>query len=662
MSLDGLVRALAEPCGDPAIRARLASELTIRGWLYAGGGDWERVVARETVESGWHKYGLPKKIQALLSAWLKGQQSLRSYQAPDLGGVSMVFHNFLRRDLADFENAHGVIPFVMKGEHTAVDPVVILPFMLEASNSSDIRTAEGISLTGLKDGVERARRGLVSLGALQVHESFVVILTSLNDPGTKLEGRSLGLPVMAAHYFRRKKVLPKALAVGLSGCLDHNGHLDVDTLHVGSSRAKADRMASFGIPMRIFPAGDDVVSVTKMWPLSQSLDECLSNLCQEVRTLPLTLMQPTQDSGVRLDGIGKGMRFGSMSAQHALVELDQIAGMLEGRTDCMAEHHLVTLKGLKASALCHLGRAKESHILAGEILSMRDAIGAIYIAEAMVRQAVNMTDFADYQQAVTFADDAFRLARSLSLVERRDMELKALSTKAQALTSWALIEPARAMEARDLSLKAVDIAREIDSISPEREKNVPRNLVYAFLWHALHDSGGAMVYGAAIRDEVTADPKSWSFYLKARWLGAYRALLTGVMIDWRLFEDEMPDDHAEGGWLFALASKYRGALRAATGDIQGALSDFEEATKLVDIPEQSPLLAFLSATAGVEAVALLGKSAHSMAEKCLPALRGLSGWYLEPRISSRAWELRLTGLLEGRDPNDLPNPQLYFPY
>ncbi len=662
LRLDALARTLNEPCGDPALRARLVSELTMRAWLYAGGGDWRAMAEREVVEAGWRSYGLAEGIQDKLTRWLCDQGTRRGYALPDLTDCDVVLVDFLKRDLGDYENAHGVIPFVVRGDGPDVDPVVILPFMLRTSDISRVMTADGLELRQLSAGVEHATQGLTGSGILKDGEALTVILTSLHDPGVILNGTSLGLPVIAAGYFRRKDVKPRALSVGLSGSLDHSGRLDVELRHANNAGAKAERLARYGIPVRIFAAGAGADAATDHWPVAQALDNCLEALGEKILMLEPEHRMPEEDPAVRLDAIQHGIHYGVISARQALEELGRIESSLAGRSDIHAEHHRLVVKSLQASALCHLGNARDSLRVAGELIGMRHEIGNEYIAEALVRQAVNMTDFADYAQAVDFADEAFRLARGLKLVERSEMELKAFSSRAQAMTSWALLDPAKREEARVTTLRAVEMAREVDSFSRTRDKNTPRNLVYAFLWHALHDPAQAMKYGAEIRKEVAGDQKSWLYYLRVRWLAAYRGLLTGVAVEWKFFEDQMPGIDDEGGWLFALCSKYRGALRAADGDLAGAATDFRASIKLLEKTDSSPLLAFLSATAGVQAAESMRDSACEMADQCMPVLDKMSDWYAEPRISAPAWVARLTGLREGRDPVNLPHPQLFYPY
>lgn len=666
LNVEALSRALAEPCGDPTLRARLASELTVRAWLYAGGGDWTSLPERGAVESGWHSFGLPASAREILSRWLCEQGAHRRYALPDAMKTGSLFVDFLKRDVGDFEHAHGVIPFVFRTEHPDVDPVVLLPFMVRASSVCCVTTADGKELPLLREGVERAMQGLVACGELRADAFFRVILTSLHDPGIKLDGQSLGLPVMAARYFMLKKNELRALAVGLSGCLDHGGRLDVETRKANGAKLKAERLARYGIPVRVFATDAGAELASASWPVAQDLHSSLENLCQQVLLLPREHRRPMEDPGLRLDAIGKGMRFGGVSAQQALAELAHIETSLEGRSDCLTQHHQLVLKGLQASALCHLGRAAESARVTGELIRLRHELGAEYIAEALIRQAVNLTDFADYGQAVVYADDAFRMARHLRFHDRSDVELKAVSTKAQALASWALIDSSKAAEARELSFKAVEMARAVDSISPAAEKNVPRNLVYVFLCHALHDPRGAIGFGAGIRDQVAIDPKSWPYYLRVRWLAAYRGLITGVPVVWCDFAEEMPGERGEGGWLLALCCKYRGALRASQGDMQGAISDFNAALRFAENPGSSPLLKFLSATAGVQAVESLGMADKTLADgfaaKSTPIIRQMADWYVEPKISASKWEARLFGLLVGRSPSDVPNPQMFFPY
>ncbi len=667
LNIEALSRALAEPCADPALRARLASELTVRAWLYAGGGDWASLPERGAVESGWRSFGLPESAQNLLTRWLCEQGARRRYALPDTVKTGSLFVDFLKRDMGDYEHAHGVMPFVFHGEHPDVDPVVVLPFMVRSSSVCRVTTADGKELPLLREGVERAMQGLVTCGHLKADAFFRVILTSLHDPGIKLEGQSLGLPVMVARYFMLKKVEMRALAVGLSGCLDHGGRLDVETRKANGTKVKAERLARYGIPVRVFAADAEAEFATESWPVAQDLQSSLESLCQQVLLLPPEHRRPMEDPGARLDAIGKGMRFGGISAQQALAELAHIETSLEDRSDCLTQHHQLVLKGLQASALCHLGRADDSARVTGELIRLRCELGAEYIAEALVRHAVNLTDFADYGQAVVYADDAFQVARHLCFHERSDVELKALSSKAQALTAWALIDSAKAAEARELSFKAVAMARALDSISPAAEKNVPRNLVYAYLWHALHDPASARGMEDDVREAAVSDAKTWPYFLRVRWMAGYRlARAGGATADWMRHENELPAADAEGGWLHALSCKYRGTLLAECGRWPEARQDFQVAASLLRLADSCPLLAFLGATAALQAGETLMRScpeeARAHVHGALTMFRRMGDWFVAPELATPTWIARAEGLLAGSDVATLPDPQAYFPY
>ena len=682
LKLDVLRDMLKEPCGDTSIRARIASEITVRAWLLAGGAPWGSLPERASIEEGWSRYGLDASEVAALSGWLSGEYPMRSYAMSALRGQisDVLFLGTLTRDLGNWETAQGVVPFVAIHEGLSIlSDVVLLPFItaeIAGAAITIVQAADGKPLEGLEEGAERARRALAECGALQHDRGLRVTLVTLTDPGpdVTLNGHSLGLPVIISHYLRHRACHPRCLTVGSSGCLGPGGRLDSSLVDSTSLASKAVCLDRCGVALSIMPegcaaGGEDVRS----WPTDKSLCEVLQKLLGEVLGLPASLrmsvhgIDSLEHVDGRLRGIEFGMRFGALPASIALAEITLIKQHLEIKRDVRSRHLLAGASGLQAAALCHMGRTLESRAVAGELVAIGKEIGCQYAAEALVRQAVNMTDFADYAMAVTYCDDAQKLSENLSILERADMQLEAVSTKAQALMYWGLINHRRVEESLILTRKSVEMARDLDGETPtEGRKNVPRNLAYLYLWHALHVPAEAASIENMVREAACSDAKTWPYFLRTRWLVAYRGARAGTPVDWMRHEFELPDQKDDEGWLLALALKYRGTLRASAGRLDEALDDFRGAISMMQLVESKPLLAFISATAAVQEGELLmnqfGAEVRDHLEKSLDVFRLMANWFNAPEISAARWIERVEGLLSGCPPASLPDPQRGFPY
>ena len=167
-----------------------------------------------------------------------------------------------------------------------------------------------------------------------------------------------------------------------------------------------------------------------------------------------------------------------------------------------------------------------------------------------------------------------------------------------------------------------------------------------------------------IAGTVFADPHSKAFFIRNRWLSAYRAHLEGNHLDWTSFEDELPDERS--GWLWSLSLKYRGTLRAVAGKIDAARDDFSQAIVLLKQIDSNPLLAFIGATAALQAAESVmandpeQSSAHIAA--ALPVIDAFDGWFMADKLDASQWRARADAILACQSLVDVPNPQLHYLY
>lgn len=671
MSITELATALREPCADPAIRTRVASELTIRAWLLAGGCRWPLLPERSTVELGWTAYGLGNSNQAALAGWLEAQFESRTYDfalepALDADNFGLQFKD----DLSVWRTAQGVVPYVSTSRGRLAN-CVLLPFALlppVKTGAIEARGRDGFAFQELVQGLQDAYRALVGLDALGDREGLCVTFESVTDPGVPLRGRSLGLPVVIAAFIKSRFRSMPCLSVIASGCLDKRGAIDRERHDGVSLRRKANWMLRMGARCCILPDHDDLPIGIQKWPVGVALASHVERLLAVAEVAP-GYASPRQVEK-RFDEIGRGMRYGGITAQEAKNELIAITTHIKGKQGLLWQSLRLRGAGLLATAHCHLGNTDEAYRIANvAIVAGSGGFGdRRYLGEALVRQAVNLTDFGNYEKALSLCDSANKVAGTLnSYFDQLDLRLKATSTRAQALMFWGLIDVTKCQEALADAQMAVELAREYDGIDvADGERNVPRNLNYVGLWYALHDPIHAESVVRQYEAEIRTDHKNLSFYKRIRWLSAYRGLLGGKDVDWRSFEEDLPEENAEGGWLYMLSLKYRGALRAFSGDVSGARDDFSKAARLIDKYDQMPMLAFLGATVALQAGESLISAENELAIQYLAKSKDGFGkmidWFTAKEINASQWLARADGLLGGLPITTLPNPQKYYPY
>jgi len=166
----------------------------------------------------------------------------------------------------------------------------------------------------------------------------------------------------------------------------------------------------------------------------------------------------------RLDELAQGMRYGQTSPSSAEAVLEDVGLALLDRNDIQSRYQKVRTTELLASARCHLGDTKSSEELTQSILQMKAGVGSSVIAEVLLRQAVNFTDFADYPSATEYCDKADKLTGQLAdPVSQLDNHLKSISSKSQATMFWAMVEPSHIVPALQMAEEAVRIARDLDA-------------------------------------------------------------------------------------------------------------------------------------------------------------------------------------------------------
>lgn len=667
---DLLAGLLESPCGDYRLRARIASEITARAWLLSGAQAFDEIPEYGLFVGAWEAYGLDEASRNCLSDFCRTQVDQRSYAMPQLpDSACPCFSSYLKELLSNWGSAAGVIPFVNRSKEGGLCACVALPFIVESADDgrAQVVTAHGHLLPGLCEGASRAAATLQQLRVIPTGRSIRVVMVTLDSDGLPMQGQSLGLPVVVAEYLRRNRSL-RSLTICASGTLGPHGGLSLDRNDAEVLSIKDDFLRRIGFRVRIFPKCDSFVSNdrVRVWPAGESLEPHLAELSQldfaeHERSETLSAWS-SEEISTDLDRLSRDMSFSQVRPERALIRLRDVESVLSARRDVKSRYQMVQCQSLLASAFCHLGDTKASAEIVQSLLKQGAKIGSQVSAVAMLRQAVNFTDFADYEQAAAYADQAAGLVPyQADPVAQLELRLRAVSTKAQTLMFWGLINNSKREEALRLAEEAVEIAKELDGegFSPGC-RNVPRNLNYVLLHKALHAPHEAEPFYNLHRETLKSDRESMEYTQRILWQARYRQFLNGESPSYELDASMLP----EHGWLRGLALKYRGAVLAHAGKVEEAVSDFEESRLHTDT--MHPLIRFLGATAALQAGESL-LSAHPVwAKKQLEyahtVFSEMPAWFRTPALTTGEWMRRADGLLQGEEPEALPFPQRKYPY
>lgn len=678
-----LVTLLRSPCADSELRQQVAAELAVRAWLLSGGGEGANPSMQSCLEEGLQALGLDAQEIAAASTWCGHQTEQRSFLPPSsLSSAGSLLWRMVAYDLENWRTAHGYVLLVPKhgaAMHGFSRGGVALPFILDdtaTARTESVRCADdtpiGDSTTNC--AVRSAHVVARTCGWLRQGECLAVKLTTLRGPfdNHALTGGSLGLAVLLALALRaRDNGQTPVFAFGASGDIGNNGCL-VPGTHVGDAFLLKERLlCSMGVSHRLLPTGpeyarDDTIRLPDM-ATARFLKETVSRVFVRVEGASKAAARTLRDMERCIDNVQRGMRYGSVSAPDAKSKCESVLAELDGSSSVRAADLRLWATANLASAECHLGHPGRSAQFCEQVIG-DPSCGPRFKLQALVRQVVNLTDTCRYEDAVRTAQEASSLLGHMGTgTERLDMELQVTGSMGQALCYWALIEPERTEEALRALQRGCELAGQLDGDCPTDTPDLPRSLCYWYLAHALLKPDQAEKVYQDVRDTCLSDPKTREYLLRARWLSAYRMLLLGLELPPSLagLDMEMPSPTVEGGWLHQTAAKYRGALCAARGDIEGACRDFEVAAKLIEIGDRSPLLEFIGATACLQAgeslAAARPDTARSYLERASTVFDERKGWFAGV-ICGAEWADRARELLDAHPSTSSKGPQLCYPY
>lgn len=674
-----LVTLLRSPCADAELRQQIAAELAVRAWLLSCGGEVTNPSIQNCLQEGLHALGLDAQEIAAAENWCRGQSERRSFEVPPSCSLAgSLLWKYVAYDLENWRTAHGYILLVPNHEATRCGSSrggVALPFILDDTANTRTDSVRCADDTPIKDAafnraVRSAHVVARNSGWLRQGECPAVKLTTLRGQveGCTLTGDSLGLAVLLALALRKHSngQMP-IFAFGASGAIGDNGCLVPGTHNEDALLLKERLLCAMGVRHRLLPIGSEYAEASTIrlpdTATSGFLKETVSRLYVQVEAPGKAAARTLRDMEQCIGNIQDGMRYGSVSAPDAKSKCESVLAELAEVTSVRAADLRLWATANLASAECHLGNPERSTQLCEQVIG-DPSCGPRYKLQALVRQVVNLTDMCRYKDAVRTAQEASSLLDHMSTgTERLDMELQVTGSMGQALCYWALIEPAKTDEALRALKTGCDLARKLDGDCPTDTHDFPRSLCYWYLAHALLMPDHAERIYQEVKDVCLSDAKTRDYFLRIRWLSAYRMLLLGIDIPATLanLDMAMPGD----GWLHQTAAKYRGALRAAQGNIDGARQDFEVAATLIKNGDRSPLLEFIGATACLQAGESLATPCPDIARQYL----GRASVVFEKRkdwfagaICGAEWAECARAWLDAHPSMIVVRPQRSYPY
>ena len=677
-----LVKLLEVPCADEALLAQVGAELVVRAWLLSGSAAGLSAEAKEHLERGLHALGLGVEELTTATAWCAGQSRQRTFTLPArLLHSSIPLWESVAFDVENWRTAHGFVVFVPKGgavECGYARDGVALPFILD--DTATARTALLRSADDQLVGDELMSRAISvahvlarSAGWLRSDQSPAARLLTVRGAGPlPIEGESLGLPVLLALALRAGNRSPGApLGVGASGVIADNGCI-VPGAHGRNELLVKERfLCMMGVRHRFLPCGPNYAhaDTIRLGPMDvvSAVRAALDAIAPSTTAGPGDGSFSLQQMEDCLAGLERGMRYGSATAAQAEAQCEVIIAQVARSASVRATDLRIRATANLASAECHLGHPERSAELCQQLIQ-EPACGPRLKAQVLVRQVVNLTDMCRYEDAARTAHEAASLAGRLDpATERLDMELQVTGSLGQVLGFWALIDPGKADEAFRQLERSCYLARQLDGDCPTETLDLPRNLCYWYLAHALLRPTEAETVYREVHDLCLDDPKTCEYLLRTRWLSAYRMHLLGLPLppDLVALDMDLPSPTAEGGWLNQTAAKYRGTLCAAAGDNDGAIRDFEVAAKLIEHGDRAPLLEFIGATACLQAgESLLAAAPHIAGPHLIRAAAVFEkrrNWFAGV-IKGEKWAGRAQALLTSQVSTKQAHPQLCYLY
>lgn len=640
---------------DNSLKNRIANEAIMRLWLYGGGG-----------LDNWHKYEAYLEILRVfnipeagyLLEWCNSQQYKRTFQLPEQlkNELDDSIFEHLSKELKIWEDASGSAVFVPRNNsqnHYFSEPI-LLPFDYSDQrypHHSYVRTGfpEDSALRDLSNGVKNAEIIAMKYGFLEKKKSIEISFNTLyGNCSEYMIGDSLEIPALIATILKKKKITLSPFTLAGSGIMQHNQISIKDSTY----NIKAKTFIQAGIKRIILPEGVDYgdESVFAIPAGSLGLDK-LQDIVISMSSQKITASDLLDDT----NNFISAMRYGKQSSGEVKIGLKNILEKM-GNADSprMKQVKILATLGL-ASAYCHLGGPNESNDLCRKVIDMK-GISPRYKALALIRQGVNLTDMTLYKDALNMFENARKLIPNVNdEIERLDLEMQEVGSRGQTLFNLALHKPQLAEESFAALEEACDIAAILDEDNHEEKCDLPRDKCYVYQAYALLKPMQSESIRNKVENICLSDDTTREFFIRTRWLAAYRAMLIGGCLNWEEYKDELPTSD----WLRGTALKYRAALRALKHEYPEAESDFRQGMEYT-IDSRNTLLTFIGMTIAVQAWdSLKDSESAEFAEECYEKAKAFFNKteVLQTYKYANDWQI----YLENRG-ECIENPQVKFVY
>lgn len=662
---------------SPTLHHFLVAEVLLRRWLYRDRCPPAVIMAGERFASSelmnaFREAFLPRRDHGGDEGALRAPPRFETELATETW-------SFLANRIRAFQKAHGIIPVRIGSEAVAI------PFTIRGSDKPDesIRDLYGRPASGWNEVAGELWQALggayrVELGCElgeQGRESHDLAcdLTEEKQPPGRFEpcGGSFALPVWLAVQ-RETKLDFSPLDVLATGAI-RGGRVD----SVKAIPAKLDLARRIGMRLFIAPGIASEEGVLAL-ASSEPLEGVFTGIATALSHLGLSNLSEERVTAL-LGEIDDKVRRGQISYGDARTAVTRCLDWLNHREfDGLIAEAMLRGQMLLGAIENHCGNPERGEQLCQAALQQVQDPDRFLALEVGVSHAVSLCDCGDLENAEQLGrklrDQAGTVTNSrLRLVA----EMFSAGNLAETLLYRALRETGSdtvAAESLHLFGESLKINQRLlgSEGSGQRRYQVAKSATRVALWHALlrpEETASRLAEARVlIAGFPIADTRASEQHLRRiQFLGGYRQwLLTRHIADdfekWPLPEILRADEM----WVEATARKYRGSLRAAAGDHEGAQQDFVHARETLTAINDRPLFRFIGGTVAVQAGESLGPTSqlgedHLLTAVALFRASERDGWRSGP-MQAEPWRERAEGLLSGRDRASLPHPQFSFAY
>lgn len=558
-----------------------------------------------------------------------------------------------------FRAAHGVIAVVQAGPRKSQEAIAI-PFRIAPAESrpGEVRDQNGRTVGHWISELNRIQH---------VFPDGVPMVTLSCDCGSRanlLEGGSLALAILVACWRQYGDLCDyDGLELICTGSADVAEKLT----EVDGIEAKRDLARRLGARMFVCPGGISSPGSLAI-PIGTLISGCSGIIWRGLENAGIGKLDVPQ-AHTLIGQLTKEVHDGLVPLSRASTRLERYESVFSANPDStIAKEGTIFAQLLHGSIANHSAKPQEGRHWMEKAAKFAHKVGQHELyAHAVASSVVSLTDLGLLDQAEMAGRKLVKWIENKMVGPAPSLIMAEMEAKGalggQPLLQKALIDPSLKAESLKLMKDALSKAEEVRSPT-----EIARDAVQIALWHALLEpvnAGPEIAKAQTQLDRLGKQGKVSELFLRQyRFLAVYRIMLRGAAASDGFNDWPLPDGGVFGGWVRAVALKYRGALLAAAGKKSAAEKDFCESLEVLDVAE-APLFRFIGATVALQAAASLRTGPKSVwrtyAKKAKVEFSVLKDHLFGPHCDS-GWSKRAEGLLAGIDVRALPNPQLIYRY